>query len=82
MNTRTNKILAEIRNNSKKLSSCERHKFTGERMPPRNTHKCIKCEGEMKGGEVLWYITGYEAAGGDANDIFPNWHGEITKALK
>lgn len=64
-----------IRENLDKLDNCPRHKFSGERMPPGNKHTCLNCGGEMNGGDVLYYIAGYEAAGGDCNDIYPGWRG-------
>ncbi|EGR3070227.1 hypothetical protein DMW20_11740 [Vibrio parahaemolyticus] len=78
MNSRAESILKEIRQNTKKLNSCDVHKFHGEKLPFGNKYTCLKCGGEMKGHEVLWYITGYEAAGGDANDIYQGWHGDVT----
>lgn len=69
-------ILAEIRANTKKLDNCKLHKFSGERMPPGNKHTCLNCGGQMKGSDVLWYIAGYEAGGGDCNDIYPGWRGD------
>lgn len=67
--------LAEIKENSRKLDSCSVHKFSGERMPPGNKHTCLNCGGIMKGENVLYYIKGYEANGGDCNDIYPGWNG-------
>lgn len=68
-------ILKSIRANSKKLQECKCHKFSGERMPPGNNYTCLNCGGEMKGRDVLFYIEGYKAAGGDCNDIYPGWNG-------
>lgn len=70
------KLLKGIRENSRKLNECKLHKFSGERMSPGNKHTCLNCGGKMKGGDVLYYIAGYEAGGGDCNDIYPNWNGE------
>ena len=68
-------ILREIKENTKRLESCERHKFNDERIPPRNKHKCLNCGGVLDGREVMAYIAGYEAGGGDCNDIYPGWRG-------
>lgn len=70
------KLLEGIRANTRKLDGCPRHKFSGERMPPGNKHTCLNCGGKMNGGDVLYYIAGYEAAGGSCDDIYPGWHGE------
>lgn len=66
-------ILKEIRNNTKKLDGCKRHKFSGEQMPPGSKYTCLNCGGEIRGGDVLYYIAGYEAAGGNCDDIYPGW---------
>lgn len=68
-------ILSRIRKNSNLLDACPRHEFTGEKMPPGNKYTCLICGGEMKGRDVLFYIQGYQAAGGDCNDIYPGWNG-------
>ncbi|HCG6030271.1 TPA: hypothetical protein ACX3EJ_001026 [Vibrio parahaemolyticus] len=75
-NINAQKILQDIKKNNKKLDSCNVHQFEGgDPLPFGMKYKCKKCGGEMKGTDVLWYITGYEAAGGNADDIYPNWHG-------
>lgn len=66
-------ILAEIRENSRKLAACKRHTFSVS-APLRLGHKmtCVHCGGQMNIVDIGYYIDGYEAAGGDADDV---WHG-------
>lgn len=71
----TKKILAEVKENTRKLDSCDRHLFNGERVPFGKKYTCLKCGGKLNGTDVLYYINGYEAAGGDCDDIYPGWRG-------
>lgn len=69
-------ILKEIKENSKKLDSCKKHFFEqGRVVPVGNKYTCSNCGGLMKGESVMYYIHGYEARGGDCNDIYPGWNG-------
>lgn len=72
---KASEILKEIRKNSSKVDGCDRHKFSGELMERGNKYTCLNCGGKMNGTAVLYYIQGYEAAGGDCNDIYPGWRG-------
>ena len=39
----------------------------------RQKFQCLHCGGTI-GSEVQYYIQGFEAAGGKADDVFPGWH--------
>lgn len=65
------KLLDKIRANSEKLKGCKRHLFDGGRIPPGNKYTCMNCGGEIKGTDVLHYVAGYEAAGGEPDDVYP-----------
>ena len=66
-------LLADVMTNRSLLRGCERHLFKhspyriGQRIP------CDNCGGLMRGPEIANYIQGYEAAGGGADDIWPNY---------
>jgi hypothetical protein len=66
-------IIVKIRENLKKLKSCKRHNFgifkptSGALYNVRYT--CKNCGGEMKLGDIWKYISGYEAGGGNSEDI-------------
>lgn len=67
-------LLAEIRANHARLRECRRHAF--ERVEIHGfgqKHTCTACGGVMKLTEIGEYIRGYEAAGGNAGDIYPGW---------
>jgi hypothetical protein len=55
------KIWKQVKENSKKLDSCDLHEF--ERLEPKkfgSKYKCKKCEGECSGTDYLWYLKGLE----------------------
>ena len=72
-------MLAEIRANQAKLDSCTAHRFdqTEYEKLPRLGMKltCVRCSGTMRTIDIGYYIKGYEAHGGSANDIWPGYHG-------
>lgn len=72
-------LFERVKANRAKLDACPRHFFRcdltpdeiraafGQRLP------CLRCEGTMLLTEINQYIRGYEAAGGNANDIWPDF---------
>lgn len=68
-------LLARIRANQDKLDACPKHLFDlGE--PPYSIgqrHTCLNCGGVEKLTAIGDYVRGYIAAGGNPNDIVPNW---------
>lgn len=68
-------ILAQVRANHAKLASCKRHRFEGgKRMKLGMKCECLNCGGTMSLTDAGWYIEGFEAAGGSADDIWPGYH--------
>ena len=67
------KLLTEVKDNMARLRGCKRHLF--EHSPYRMGQRisCDNCGGLMRGPEIARYIFGYEAAGGDADDIWPDY---------
>lgn len=67
-------IMAEVKANRAKLDGCYRHLFD---IPKPITmgakYHCQKCGGQTSLTDIGWYIRGYVAHGGDANDIVPGW---------
>lgn len=68
-------LLAEVKANIARLNSCDRHLFAqGDHIRhPRHRIPCRKCGGEMQLVDIGNYIRGYEAAGGDVNDVWPGY---------
>lgn len=68
-------LLAEIRANQKSLDECPRHFFDLGPPPYRFGLKltCQNCGGEMDAVKAFVYIQGYEAAGGNPNDVMPSF---------
>jgi hypothetical protein len=65
-------IRERIKANTAKKAACPRHLLDLRRAPFARV-VCGNCGGELDIGEALGYIAGYMAAGGDANDVAPNW---------
>ncbi len=66
-------IYAQVVSNNKKLRDCVKHNF-GAFKPTSGTlyyekYTCGVCGGSMKIGDISKYIQGYEAAGGNSEDI-------------
>ena len=68
-------ILKQVRENLAKLRSCKKHKFCREAFGDYKVRKvtCLNCGGTMDKFAIYKYIEGYEAAGGNANDIVEDW---------
>lgn len=69
-----NEAFDKAQTNHKKLKSCARHKFTSvnsDSVVFNREHSCILCGGTMKERDVLIYCSGYAAAGGNPDDIYP-----------
>jgi len=73
-------MLAEIRANHAKLDACDTHRFAPDSCKFGQKMTCLKCGGTMQATDVGHYIRGYEAHGGSANDIWPNYHGPKESA--
>lgn len=69
-------ILRAIKANNKKLDLCPRHRFSGERVPLGYKYTCLECGGRISGINLMYYIHGYEAGGGNCDDIYPGWRDE------
>lgn len=63
----------EVKANAAALDACKGHRFKDEDVAPGEKHHCRACGGKMSIGDVMNYIRGYQAAGGDANDVWPGW---------
>lgn len=66
--------LEAIRLNRNMLNSCPRHSFGQFGVAYLGaTLKCHRCGGEMDLVAISHYIRGYEAHGGNGNDILSAW---------
>lgn len=72
-------MLEEIRANQNRLDGCKRHHFPT--LPPNGEIPvsfalkldCSNCGGRIDALQAYAYARGYEAAGGDPNEIIPGW---------
>lgn len=70
------KIWEEVKENLRRLRPCPRHHFKAQRDEIKLGKKevCVNCKGEMSLTDIGVYIRGYEAHGGSADDIWPNYY--------
>ena len=68
-------LLAEIRANRAKLKGCPCHRFIDQKANLGKKVTCNECGGSMCLTELSGYMAGFEAAGGNANDVWPGWSG-------
>lgn len=73
----SNLLLAQIKENRRKLDGCARHLFIIG--PPPYAigmrGKCSNCDGEMSLTDVSQYARGYQAAGLNPDIVVPGWFG-------
>lgn len=62
-----------VRQNHAKLAGCQRHRFTATTVKMGDKLTCESCGGTIYLTDVGNYIRGYQAAGGDARDVWPAW---------
>lgn len=70
------KIWAEVRENNRRWRECPRHLFEAWNPDERKFGEkltCKNCGASEMLNDIARYIEGYKAAGGDPNDIMPNW---------
>lgn len=65
--------LAEIKANQERLANCPRHRFVPGEIKLGAKVRCEVCAGEIGLVDLGYYIAGYEAAGGEADDIWPGF---------
>lgn len=73
-------MLEEIKANQQRLDECKRHHFPT--LPDNDTIRvafrlkltCSNCGGTIDALKAYAYARGYEAAGGNPNDIIPGWN--------
>lgn len=72
---RQKEIFSLIQQNRRRVDQCKRHKFEIGIPPYAIGTKaiCRNCNGELSLVEIGAYCRGYEAAGGNANDIVEGW---------
>lgn len=63
----------EVKENIARLESCPRHQFEAGTPALGEKIFCINCRGQMSHLDARQYLRGYQAAGGDADDVWPGW---------
>ena len=71
------KLLAEVKENSRKLGACPVHNFglcpSGNELWSTRYLVCLNCGGRMEKLQAVRYAEGYAAAGGDINDVLQGY---------
>lgn len=70
-------LMQRVMANRRKLDGCRRHLFPtiGDNYQLGQRLTCVHCGGEMTLVEAGWYIRGWVAHGGDAQEIMADWTG-------
>lgn len=71
-------IFDKVKANHMKLHACPRHVFPAGGYVFGQKLTCVACGGEMRAEAISWYIDGYEAAGGSADDVWPGYRKRKT----
>jgi hypothetical protein len=66
-------ILREVRANQARLDECRLHQFEPRKVRVGERVTCKNCQGSMSLVHLGSYISGYEASGKSADDIWPGW---------
>lgn len=68
-------LMIALKENRERLDNCQKHRFEVGPPPYRFGMKllCVNCKGELDAVQAFRYCQGYKAAGGDPNDVIPNW---------
>lgn len=67
-------LFAQIKENNRKLNGCPQHHFTGGAIEALGLkYTCLNCGGITDLKYIGPYIRGFKAAGGNENDVWPNW---------
>lgn len=71
-------LFAEVKANAERLAACKRHRVELGNPPYKfgMTVTCIGCGGNMKAVDLFRYVQGFEAAGGNPNDVVPGYNPE------
>ncbi len=71
----TKQLLQQIRDNQKRLDECSKHKFAAFDVPMQLKQKltCLRCGGKLDAIRAKYYVDGYEAAGGNPNEIIEGY---------
>lgn len=69
-------LWAEVKENLRKIRACSRHRFVAQAVKLGQKVVCQNCSGQMGLTSIGDYIAGYKAAGGDVNDIWPDYEGK------
>lgn len=64
----------DVKANRRKIDECERHLVPGGTdIKLGQKHVCLNCRGALQLTDIGPYIQGYEAAGGQADDVWPGY---------
>ena len=64
-------LFKQIKANRAKLIGCARHRIDPDTYKFGKKMTCLACGGEIDGMELSSYVRGYQAAGGNPEDIWP-----------
>ena len=71
-------IWEQVKVNKAKLDNCAQHRFEAKPVKIGERQTCLACGGNMSLSAVGEYIHGYEAHGGNADDVWPGYRDKKT----
>lgn len=63
----------QVKANNAALNACKRHRFEAIPVKLGDKQTCLECTGRISLMDLGQYISGYEAHGGSADDIWPGF---------
>jgi hypothetical protein len=72
-------IWAQVKANQVKLKACTKHRFEGGLVKIGQQIVCLNCGGKMGLVQAGRYVEGYEAAGGNIDDVWPGYNGQHVR---
>jgi hypothetical protein len=70
-------IWEQVKANSAKLQACKLHRFEAQQVKLGQKMNCLNCGGMISLTDIGYYIRGYEAHGGNADDIWLGYHATL-----
>lgn len=66
-------IWEEVKANSAKRKACKLHRIDPKAYKFGRKVTCLNCTAWMAATDLMYYVEGYQAAGGDPSDVWPGW---------
>jgi hypothetical protein len=80
IDTEAKTLFEVIKANNRRLDDCPKHLFENVPIAFNARATCTMCGGAMDVLKISQYVRGYAAAGGNPEDVFPDWNKPIEGA--